>query len=165
MRRRLALLAFVAVLAAPSQAEALLCTPILGCSCSVSATDMAMTPVQPLAGIAGTGVSDIAVDCTHVIDVLPSLVVKFGAGLNGAIADRRMKNAAGDLLAYNIYTSTAYTTILGDGTGGFAGLTLSGGLLSLGHWTATGAAYGRAPAVPSAKPGDYTDTITVRIDW
>jgi spore coat protein U-like protein len=165
MKRALALVAFAGAFAAPTPADALLCHIILGCTCSVAATDMAMTPVQPLAGVAGTGVSDVTVDCTHVIDLFPSLVVKFDAGDNGTIANRRMKNLAGDLLDYNIYASTSYATILGDGAGGFPGLTLSGGVLTLGHWTATGHAYGRAPAVVSAKPGAYEDEITVRIDW
>lgn len=151
---------------ASAPANALLCNAILGCSCNVDATAMSFGQIQPLSGTAGSASSDVSVTCTNVIDVAPSVSVKFGAGLWGTTADRQMKDAAGDRLHYNIYkVQTPPTTILGDGTNGFPTVNVSGGLLNLGGWSATTTVYGSAPAVSSIKPGVYGDTVTVRIDW
>lgn len=151
---------------APPPAHALLCNAILGCSCNVDATAMNFGQIQPLTGTAGTASSDVSVSCTNVIDVAPSVSVQFGAGSWGTTADRQMKNGGGDRLHYNIYkVQTPPTTILGDGTNGFPTITVSGGLLQLGNWSATNTVYGSAPAVSSIKPGIYSDTVTVRIDW
>ena len=152
-----------AALAAP--AHALLCTPFLGCTCTVTPSDVDFGPIQPLLGQAATATGDIDVQCTGVIDIAPAVSAKIGPSLHGPIANRGMQSQSGVLMPYNLYSSTLYTTILGEGAGGFPRLTISGGLLALGGWTATAHIYGRAPAAPLATPGDYQDTITVTIEW
>ncbi len=93
------------------------------------------------------------------------MLVKVGPGLYGTTADRQMQNANGDRLHYNIYPSAISNTIVGDNTGGFPALTVSGGALALLHWTTTAHLEGRAPMVNTQRAGSYTDTVTVRIDW
>jgi spore coat protein U-like protein len=76
-----------------------------------------------------------------------------------------MQNAGNDRLHYNIYNSALHTTIVGEGAGGYPAIVISGGILSLGNWSATATLYGLAPADPAQKTGAYSDTVTVRIDW
>jgi spore coat protein U-like protein len=156
---------FFAALAPTRGAHALLCLPLTACTCTVNATDMAFGNVQPLSGSPATAVSDVQVSCTGIADLLPVVTVRVDGGVNGTIADRRMKNGA-QVLHYNLYDSNSYSTIVGDGTGGFPVLTISGGLVTVGAWSRTANLYGRIPATPSAVPGGpYTDTITVRLDY
>jgi len=154
-----------ALVAQPREAGALLCQPILGCSCTVDATNIAFGTVQPLNGGTATAPGDVSVDCTGILDVSPSILVKYGAGAYGTTGDRQMQSAGGDRLHYNIYPSSVSNSILGDGTGGFPALTVSGGFLSLLHWTITSHVEARAPMVSTQRAGAYSDTVTVRIDW
>ena len=78
---------------------------------------------------------------------------------------RRMRDGAGDLLNYNLYTTGLYSTIWGDGTGTSVAQTVSGGLLSLGHWSASQTVYGQVAPSVTTMPGSYAYAVVVRIDW
>lgn len=149
----------------PAPAQALLCSALTGCSCDVDVTPMAFGDIDPVLATIAASTSDVTVTCSGVADALPVVFARVGQGAWGTTADRQMKSAAGDRLHYNLYDSALYSTILGDGTGGFPLLAISGGLLSLGGWSTTAHIYGRVPAAATARPGAYTDTVTVRIDW
>lgn len=121
--------------------------------------------INPLLNTATTAQSDVSISCTGVIDVAPIVYARIGGGTYGTVGNRRMQSAAGHQLDYNIYSSSNYTTVLGQGTGGYPMLAISGGLLSLGNWNATVTMHGRIPPTATARPGDYSDTVVVRIDW
>lgn len=165
MRTRLFALTVLATLSVAAPANALLCVPILGCACTVTATDLSFGNIQPLDNQPRTAEGEVTVHCTGLIELFPSIVVKMNGGAWGSVGDREVRSAGGQELDYNIYTSSAHTTIWGDGTGGHAGRTLSGGVVALGAWDVTGTMYGLMPAAPAAQPGSYSDTVTVRIDW
>ena len=86
------------------------------------------------------------------------------SGTWGTINARKMRAGAGDPLDYNIYTSSQHNVIWGNDTSGTA-VVASGGLLALGHWNVTRTVYGRVAPSPATKPGEYSDTVVVRIDW
>jgi spore coat protein U-like protein len=86
------------------------------------------------------------------------------SGTYGTIAARKMRASSGELLNYNIYTTSARNIIWGNGASGSI-VTVSGGILGLGHWTASRSVYGRATPTLATKPGGYSDTVIVRIDW
>jgi len=146
------------------QAEALLCVPILGCSCNVTASDVDFGSFDPLSG-AHDALGEIEVDCTGVVDVAPTISARLSAGQWGPISARKMRSGAGDLLDYNLYTNAARTIVWGDGTGGSSTVTISGGLLAVQHWTVSRDIYARAAPALSTKPGAYSDTVLVRIVW
>lgn len=148
---------------APSPANALLCTPILGCTCSASATALAFT-MYPLTNSATNSTADITVNCTGVIDALPQVSASFTTGQSGQFSDRVMTDGARQL-HYNFYTDSNRTLIAGNGAGGTSTLTISGGLITLGAWSRSAPLYGRIPAAPLTVPGTYTDSVTVRIDY
>jgi spore coat protein U-like protein len=94
---------------APSPANAFLCTPILGCTCSASATALAFS-LQPLNNNATNSTADITVSCTGVIDALPSVAASFTTGQSGLFSDRVMNDGI-RLLHYNFYTDANRTLI------------------------------------------------------
>lgn len=146
------------------RAEALLCTPFLGCNCTVTASDIDFGAIAPWSG-AQDAVGQVSVACTGVADIAPSVQTQLGNGQWGTFAARKMRNGSGDLLNYNIYSNSLRTTVWGDGTGGSASATISGGLLSLGNWSASRTMFARVTPTSATKPGAYADTVVVRIIW
>ncbi len=146
----------------PTRANALVCG-IFGCSCNVSATTLDFQNINPLSG-AQSAEGQVTVDCTGIVDLFPSMVVRMQSGTYGTINARKMRSPSGDLLDYNIYTTSQHSAIWGNGTTGST-VTVSGGLLALGHWSVSRQVYGVVSPTLSTKPGSYTDTVIVRIDW
>lgn len=162
MRALLAIAAFLTAFGAARPADALLCTPILGCTCNVTAADLDFGDFSPFVGtLEGTG--QVTVDCTGVIDVAPSVVTSVTAGTHGTIAARRMRAGVGEYLDYNIYT-IENGPIWGNGTTGST-VNISGGLLAIGHWQVSRDMHAVVTPLPTTKPGHYTDTVVVRIVW
>lgn len=157
---RVLFLAFALASIAPN-AHALLCTPILGCSCTVTASDLDFESFDPLSGVQEAE-GEIEVDCTGVIDVAPSVATTLSAGQYGSVGARKMRSGAVNELAYNIYTTSQHTSVWGTGA---QGVSISGGLITLGHWHASRTMFGLATPTAATKPGAYSDTIVVRITW
>lgn len=61
-------------------------------------------------------------------------------------------------VGYNLYTSSAYTTAWGDGTGGSSTVAGTG----LAQSTTV---FGRVPAQTTPQAGTYTDTIIVTVTY
>jgi len=162
--KRLLALAFVFFAGTAAPAHALLCTAIIGCTCNVVASDIVFDNLNPLSGQQNAS-GMVNVECTNVIDVAPSVVVRINDGTWGTMAPRKMRSGAGDTLDYNIYTTNQYNVVWGDLTGGASNITISGGLLSIGHWTASREMFGRVSPTIATKPGDYSDTVVVQIIW
>ncbi|MGE3930628.1 MAG: spore coat protein U domain-containing protein [Hyphomonadaceae bacterium] len=163
MRGLIAFIAASFAMLRADPADALVCQLIGGCSCTVSATDMAFGNVTP--GVEAGATADVSIHCTGLAELFPSIGAKIGPGAHGALAARKMQSAGGAQLTYNIYDAPASSTILGEGAGGYPMLTLSGGILGLGQWQVTGHLYGRMTPPLDAQAGAYSDTVTVRIDW
>lgn len=161
-RLLLACFTLILVLTAAPRADALVCQ-LGGCSCDVSASTLAFGNVNPLTG-AQTAEGEVTIDCIGLAELFPSMPVRMQSGANGTISSRKMKSAAGNLLDYNIYTTDQYNSIWGNGTTGLT-VNVSGGLLAIGHWTTTRRVYGRVTPQTNTPPGNYTDTVVLRIDW
>ncbi|MGE0044473.1 MAG: spore coat U domain-containing protein [Hyphomonadaceae bacterium] len=156
--------AFALALSCATPAEALLCQPILGCTCDVSADDLNFGTFAPIDNQPRSADGDVDVHCTGLIELFPSILVRINGGTWGSVGDREMRRAGGsEEIDYNILTDGG--AIWGDGTGGHPGQTLSGGALALGVWDVSATMNGEMPAAPTALPGSYSDTLTVRIDW
>ncbi|MBS0614195.1 MAG: spore coat protein U domain-containing protein, partial [Proteobacteria bacterium] len=132
-------------------------------SCSASATSIAFGIYNPLSPTADTSTGTLRVTCTGSGAGVTTVTMNVGlsTGLSGSYATRKMFSGA-NALDYNIYWSTAYAQVMGDGTGGsFAG---SAGPLTVyagSPATATGTMYGRIPALQDVAPASYVDTILV----
>lgn len=153
------LLCAATLLCLPSPAYALLCG-VIGNPMTVNATALAFSNYFPVN--TSTNTTTVSVQCGLLgIDLLPAFTISLSSGNASGPATRYMDNA-GTRLNYNIYTTTAYNKVWGDGTGG--SLTQSyNGLLSLGSITFTG--YGRIPSGQYVTPGGYSDLITVTVSY
>lgn len=148
-------------MAAPP-ADALICT-LGGCSCNVTATPIHFDNLNPL-DVAQSAQGEVTVDCTGIAELFPTMLVRLQSGLYGTISARKMRSPAGDLLDYNLYTTSQGGVVWGNGTIGST-VTVSGGLLAIGHWSVNRTVYAVVSPTIATKPGTYTDTVTIRIDW
>jgi spore coat protein U-like protein len=72
-----------------------------------------------------------------------------------------MRAGVGEYLDYNIYT-IENGRIWGNGATGST-VSISGGLLAIGHWQVSRDMHAVVTPLPTTKPGHYTDTVVVRI--
>ena len=150
-------------------------------ACMASTAHAALTCTASASGIAfgvynqfnlsptdSTGSVSIACDLTF-----PSAASKvnytfsLSSGSSGTMLARQMQSTP-NVLPYNIYTSSTYSAIWGDGSGGTATVSGSMKLGSPGTgWsqTDTYTLYGRIPAGQDAMPGTYADMIIVTVTY
>jgi spore coat protein U-like protein len=129
-------------------------------ACTVSATALAFGNYTPGSG-AITNTSSINVACTKGTPF--TMTVNGGSTTGGAIGQRLMTNGT-QTLQYNLYTTNALTTLLGDGTTG-ANVTGTGAGLATSSTTTV---FGQLPdsaANQAVPPGSYTDTVTVSVAY
>jgi spore coat protein U-like protein len=130
-------------------------------TCNVSATPLAFGNYTPGAG-AVTNTSTVSVRCTRGTPF--TVALNAGTTTGGTLAQRLMATAA-NTLQYNLYTTSAYTTIWGDGTGGSSTQAGTGsGVATPVAFTA----YGRlldSAANQAAVTGAFSDTITVTVTY
>lgn len=137
----------------------------INCSCSTTASAVAFGTYNPLSASALTATGNVAVTCSALLAGLNvSYVISLNAGQNGSFSARKMA-MGGSLLQYNLYTSSTYATVWGDGTAGTS--TVSDAyLLSLLSVTRNYTVYGRMPVAQNVTPGTtYADTITVTVTY
>lgn len=152
----------VAMLAAVFAGQALAAV-----SCSVSATGPAFGIYSPLSSSAAVANGTLTVSCTlsGALSATVAPYVYLSSGGSGSYAPRRMYSGTNSL-GYNLYWSTAYSQIWGDGTGGTypgsASISLS--LLQPTN-SASGTMYGQIPAGQDVAPGTYTDSIVVTVNY
>jgi spore coat protein U-like protein len=112
-----------------------------------------------------SSISASNLDASSSLDVMCTNGTSYAVALNegttggGAFTARLMTDGS-NTLSYNLYTSSARTSVWGDGTG--ATLTVSG--------TGSGAlqslpVYGRVPASQNVPVGSYADTVTATISF
>ena len=130
-------------------------------SCTTSATALGFGTYTPGNG-ALASTSNITVNCTK--NTAYTIALNPGTTTGDSFVQRLMASGANSL-QYNLYTTAAFTTVWGDGTGTTA--TQTG--IGAGRGTAsTFKVYGRLPdsaANQAAVPGTYTDTITVTVTY
>ncbi len=131
-------------------------------NCTVAATNVAFNNYTPTAGALSANAT-VSVKCTKNSAFTVSLDKGTTAG--GAIAQRLMSDGAGDTLQYNLYTTSGFATVWGDGTG----TSVTQGGTGAGMGTAVNlTVYGNLPdagANLNAPPNTYTDTITVSVAY
>lgn len=128
-------------------------------TCTVSATTLAFgASVNPF-GSTLTPTGTVTVACTKG-STTTTYTIALSAGKSTSFAQRYMEDAALDKLNYNIYTSSALTTIWGDSTGGSS--TVSGVDEAA---TKTYTMYGQLPLPQGVTPNSYSDSITITVTY
>lgn len=137
----------------------LMSDPLLAQDCSVDATPMIFGMLESFPGPAVDSSGSVTVNC----NASASYIIRLDAGLhsNGQFITRRMSlHQASGFLDYNLYRDAARTLIWGDGMGGSSSVqgSSTGGIQ-------TTSIYGRVNAGQNLQVGDYSDIITVTVDW
>jgi spore coat protein U-like protein len=130
-----------------------------GQSCSVSTVGVNFGGYSTLSASNVSSTGTITINCNRKI----STVLSIGASPNsGGFQPRQMKMASGsDLLSYNLYTTSAQTTIWGDGTSGTSTVPLS-----VYRSTPKDAIiYGLLPASQDVYVGSYSESLVVTVDF
>lgn len=127
-------------------------------NCTLSTSALAFGNVNTISGSNVDGTGGLTITCTNGTAWSASAGV--GGGSGASFTNRRMA-AGANLLNYNLYTSSGYATIWGDGTA-------STGLISgTGSGTAQSVTvYGRVVAGQTSVPaGSYVDTVAVTVTY
>jgi spore coat protein U-like protein len=123
-------------------------------TCAISASPLAFGTYQASANRDATAA--VAVNCTNSAPYQVSL----GSGQNVSGGTRRMSSSAAGFLGYSLYSNNARTTLWGDGTAIGAKL---GGIGSGSSQSLT--VYGRIPANQYTRPGSYSDSVFVTVEY
>jgi spore coat protein U-like protein len=122
---------------------------------------------NPLSTTADASTGTLLVTCSGSGSGTTNVTVNLtlSTGLSGTYAMRTMLSGT-NALNYNIYWSTGYTQIMGNGTGGSYGGTAGPFPVTAGGSNfATGTMYGLIPAQQNAAPGSYVDTIVATVTY
>lgn len=113
---------------------------------------------------AKTGSAVVEVRCSN----LTPYTLKLSAGApGGTFAQRLLSGSGSNKLEYNLYTTSGYSTIWGDGTGGTGTQGGTGSGMSSTQ-VKTHTVHGQLPnsvANQDAPTGTYTDVVTVTVEY
>jgi len=137
--------------------------------CSVSVTPVNFGAYDILSGFDTVSTGSARVSCTREPTDSPSVRVTYtvtaSTGSSNSFAGRTLRGPA-DTLAYNLYTTSNYTTIWGNGSN--ATQAFSGGFtVNQGNPTRTAShtVYGRITKLQDVGSGNYSDNITVTVTF
>src|ERR1700722_17577356 len=136
-------------------------------NCTASAGGIAFGIYNPLSTLANTSTVTVKVTCngsgTGSANV--TVNVTLSTGSSGRYATPKMFSGV-NALNFNIYWSTAYNQIVGDGSGGSCAGSAGPFVVPAGGSNfATGTFYGRIPASQDVAPGAYSDVIVVTVTY
>jgi len=129
--------------------------------CSATATALPFGAYTPGAG-ALTANGTISVKCTKSTPY--TVALNAGSTAGGAFAQRLMASGV-NTLQYNLFTTAAFGTVFGDGTGGTGTNAGTGAGVATAN---TVTVYGQlldSAANQTAVPASYSDTITVTVTY
>lgn len=127
-------------------------------TCTVSATPVIFSAYNvwdPFPN--NSGIGSVTIDCKGGGGGGGS--VRLSTGQSNSYALRTMKSGA-NTLHYNLYTTAARDLVWGDGTGGSGFMTTG-----KGNKPITLSVFGQIPAGQDAAVGDYTDSVTVFVEF
>jgi spore coat protein U-like protein len=130
-------------------------------TCSATATALPFGTYTPGGGALSNN-STISVKCSK--NTPYTIALNAGTTTGGAFTQRLMASGA-NTLQYNLYTTAAFATVFGDGTGSTATSAGTGAGVATANALTV---YGQLPdsaANQAAVPGAYSDTITVTVSY
>lgn len=128
-------------------------------SCSINVTPMNFGGLNTNTRAATNSRANLSVSC----DSPAAFLVRLDAGQNGtgSFQTRKMRLiGSSETMDYNLFADSARTQVWGDGTGGSRVVSGSSSVRIQNL-----PIYGRIFGGQNLRPGSYTDTITVIVDW
>lgn len=126
-------------------------------SCTVSATPVAFGTFNPF-GSTVTSTGTITVACTKG-NKSATYTIALSTGNSLSFAQRQTSITA-PFLKYNLYTTSSYTSIWGDNTGGSVTVTGTDTTTTKNYTV-----YGQLPTPQGVTPNAYSDSITVTVTY
>ncbi|HRE42946.1 MAG TPA: spore coat protein U domain-containing protein [Terricaulis sp.] len=155
------LAALFSALAFAPRAEALICISLLGpCSCEASVSDITFAPFNPLTATQQEAIGVVDISCTGTLGIGSSVTVEILNAPSTSGGVRQMLGPGGQVLHYRFYTQGGQ--VWGQGA---QGVTLPGPLLTIAGWSTHADIFARFTPTPTLRPGDYSETVTVRITY
>jgi len=137
--------------------------------CTITTGSLAFGAYDPVtanaatgADLLATGSSAVSVQCTR--GTSPAPTISLGAGLYPSSSFNRRMASGSNRLAYQIYTSSARTTVWGDGTAGTSTQSVATPVSSM-LTTQAFTAYGKIAKGQDVAVGAYTDTVTATVNF
>ena len=136
------------------------------CTCAVSTTPIAFGTYDPQSASPRDSDGSVLFTCGGLVGGVVTYDVTLGKGLNSASFSPRRMSSGTNQLDYDLYTSSAYSSIWGDGTGGSQKITGTVTVLLLGGTTRSLVVYGRIPgSQATVKAGVYSDAVLVTVTY
>lgn len=134
-------------------------------NCTVSANPVAFGAYNPNSATPVDSVGNVQVSCTlaGMVSVFVSYQILLSTGFSPSFSPRTIINGA-YTLSYNLYINAGRSMIWGDGTGGSSTISDSY-LLGLQTVIRNYPVYGRISAAQNVPAGNYSDTITVTVNY
>ena len=134
-------------------------------TCSLTTVNVDFGYFYPYDATFDSTTSIVQVTCDASEDVKVSYVISYSTGLSGSYSARLIKNGT-KTVSYNLYKDSAYTQILGTGSGSTYTFSKAYSLKKNKSQTDSFPIYGKIPVQPMAVPGFvYTDTITATLTY
>jgi spore coat protein U-like protein len=133
-------------------------------SCSVSTPGLSFLGYDVFAPAALTSSATLSVRCTSTTATTVNYLTDLSTGSSLTFVQRTM-TSGGNTLGYNVYTTSAGTTVWGDGSAGTARVAGSMSLAKNQTKTNTHTAWGRVPALQNAAVGTYSDSVTITVTY
>lgn len=134
-----------------------------GATCSVSSSSVNFSVYDVFSLTANDSVGDISVACTGVIiSILVSYNILLSTG-GGSYASRSMASGS-DHITYNLYINSSRSIVWGNGSSGTE-VVSDGYLVALSTVTIHYPVYGRIPVRQNVATGNYSDTLTVTVNY
>ncbi|WP_439816198.1 Csu type fimbrial protein [Zavarzinia sp. CC-PAN008] len=137
--------------------------PAWALACSASATNLNFGQYRPFSALPNTSTATIQVTCNALVTLFLAFDVRLSPGASGTYTARSMTSGT-NALGYNLFTSNAYSTVWGDGTGATA-VRSFGALVTLFPFSIPYTIHGRIPALQPVRPGSYSDIVQVVITF
>jgi spore coat protein U-like protein len=142
----------------------------LGATCSASTTPVDFGNYSVFATLDDTTTGSVRITCQHQAGDPSAATLGYLVGAStGASNSFTSRNliGGGSKLAYNVYTTSNYTTIWGNGTAGGTATFSGSFVLNQGNPTRTRqhTVYGRIPARQDVAAGGYSDSLIVTVIW
>lgn len=123
---------------------------------NLTASNISFGTYNPLSSSNTDVTGSIAITCTNNT----SYSIALSAGNSGSFSARQLNDGGSNNLNYNLYTSSGYSTVWGDGTGSSSTVNQTG----TGSSDST-TVYARLPGSQSIPNGSYSDTINVTVTY
>lgn len=133
-------------------------------TCTVSYSPADFGIYNPQSPNSNDTTGNIQVTCSGGLGRI-SYTITLATGASGTYSARKLNHTLNNSLNYNLFVDAARTLIWGDGTAGTSTLSDSYIHPGYGNTIRSYPVYGRVPAGQNVRTGQYTDQLTITVNY